>query len=125
MMEFQEKSKPIYLQIIDRLCELVADGTFRPGGRIPSVREFAAEVQVNPNTVMRSYEYLSREGVISNRRGIGFFLNEDALDKVADLTRESFFNGEIQLIFRRLARLKVTPGQLSQYYSDYLNNSKQ
>ena len=67
-MEFNG-NKSIYLQICDEICERVLSGGLGPDMRIPSVREYGSEIGVNPNTVMRSYEKLTNEGVIYNRRG--------------------------------------------------------
>lgn len=67
-MIFKENNKAIYLQIADKICDDILTGHFLAGARIPSVREYAASLEVNANTVMRSYEYLERLGVIFNRR---------------------------------------------------------
>lgn len=124
-MEFQENSKPIYLQIVDRICALIMDGTYAPGGRIPSVRDYAMSLQVNPNTVMRSYEYLSREKVVFNKRGIGFFICEEAVPNVERLNRETFFNGEIQQMFQRISQLRISPSHLAELYEKYLAENNQ
>ena len=73
-MNFKE-SKAIYLQIADRICDEVLLGQYQEEERIPSVREYAAVVEVNANTVMRSYDYLQTQGVIYNKRGIGYFVS--------------------------------------------------
>ena len=80
-MEFNS-NKPIYLQICDAICEQILSGTLRPDERIPSVREYGAEIGVNPNTIMRSYEKLTADGIIYNKRGIGYFISPDALETV-------------------------------------------
>lgn len=71
-MNFKE-SRAIYLQIADRICDDILLGQYEEEGRISSVREYASIVEVNANTVMRSYEYLQSQEVIYNKRGIGFF----------------------------------------------------
>ena len=73
-MEFNS-NRPIYLQICDWICERILSGDLAPDSRIQSVREFGAEIGVNPNTVMRSYEKLTADGIIYNKRGIGYFHN--------------------------------------------------
>ena len=123
-MEFKEKSKPIYLQIVDSLADRVANGTYAEGARIPSVREFAAQVQVNPNTVMRAYDHLSRLGVVFNRRGIGYFIAEGARRIITEIRSREFFEDEILRFFEQLALLGVDPGQLARLYEDYLNERK-
>ena len=99
-MVFKENNKAIYLQIADRICDDVMTGTIEEGARILSVREYAASLQVNANTVMRSYDHLTQEGVLFNKRGIGFFIAENARAIITGMRHESFFNGEIQEFFR-------------------------
>ena len=76
-MNFKE-SRAIYLQIADRICDDILLGQYEEEWRIPSVREYASIVEVNANTVMRSYEYLQSQEVIYNKRGIGFFVASGA-----------------------------------------------
>lgn len=123
-MIFKENAKPIFMQIADRICDEVMAGTFTEGSRIPSVRDYAAILQVNANTVMRSYEHLTREGIIFNRRGIGFFIAEDARARITLISRETFLGEEMTDIFRRLNLLGITPDSLKERYEKYLNDSK-
>ena len=78
-MEFRD-NQAIYMQIADLMCENVLSGAWKPGERIPSIRETAEASQVNPNTVMRTYGYLEDRGIIRNQRGVGFFLSDDAYE---------------------------------------------
>ena len=66
--------KPIYLQIVDVISDRILSGELKGGDRIPSVREYGADIGVNPNTMMRSYEKLTADGIIYNKRGIGYFV---------------------------------------------------
>ncbi len=122
-MLFKENAKPIFLQIADRICDDVMGGTHDEGDRIPSMRDYAATLQVNANTVMRSYEHLQREGIIFNRRGIGFFIAEGARDRITAMSRESFLGEEMADIYRRLNLLGVTPDDLKERYEKYLNET--
>ena len=70
-MNFKE-AKAIYLQIADRICDEILLGQYKEEERIPSVREYAAIVEVNANTAMRSFDYLQSQEVIYNKRGIGY-----------------------------------------------------
>ena len=88
-MNFKE-SKAIYLQIADRICDEVLLGQYQEEERIPSVREYAAVVEVNANTVMRSYDYLQTQGVIYNKRGIGYFVSVGARKLILSLRKEYF-----------------------------------
>lgn len=103
-MEFNS-NKSIYLQICDAICEQILSGTLGPHERIPSVREYGAEIGVNPNTVMRSYEKLTNEGVIYNRRGIGYFISADAKEIVLEALRKDFMENELPAILKRMKLL--------------------
>ena len=65
---------PIYLQIADGIRAAVAAGVYRPGEALPSLRNLAIDVQVNPNTVQRAYDHLEREGLVYSQRGKGLFV---------------------------------------------------
>lgn len=121
-MKFKENNRPIYLQIAETICDGVMNGTFREGERIPSVREYAASVAVNPNTVMRTYEHLSQKGIIANRRGIGFFVTDDAREIILRSRQENFLGDEINDFFRQLSLLGITPDELADRYAKYLNS---
>lgn len=105
-MEFNS-NKPIYLQICDAICEQILSGTLRPDERIPSVREYGAEIGVNPNTIMRSYEKLTADGIIYNKRGIGYFISPDALETVMEAQRKDFIENELPQILRRMKLLGI------------------
>lgn len=110
-MEFSE-NKPIYLQISDAICERILSGEFKPDGRIPSVREYGASIGVNPNTVMRTYEKLTDDGIIFNKRGIGYFVSPDALDVVLANERRTFIEEELPAILKRMKLLGIDPSVL-------------
>jgi DNA-binding transcriptional regulator YhcF (GntR family) len=103
-MEFNG-NKSIYLQICDSICERILSGDLAPEARIPSVREYGAEIGVNPNTIMRSYERLTGEGIIYNRRGIGYFISSDARETVLHEQKKEFLENEMPKIIRRMKRL--------------------
>lgn len=105
-MEF-DSNRPIYVQIADGICRDVLSGTLSPGSRIPSVREWGANIGVNPNTVARSFELLSDRGVIYNQRGIGFFVKEDAVRAIRESERGKFISEEIPAFIRRAELLEI------------------
>ena len=107
IMEFNA-NKSIYLQICDAICEQILSGTLRPDERIPSVREYGADIGVNPNTVMRSYEKLTGEGVIYNRRGIGYFISPNARDIVMEAQRKEFLENELPAVLKRMELLGIS-----------------
>lgn len=74
-------NQSIFIQIAERICDRVLSGNYKADSRIPSVRELAVEMEVNPNTVMRSFERLQANDIIYNKRGIGYFVASDAEQK--------------------------------------------
>ena len=112
-MEFNG-NKSIYLQICDAICEQILSGSLKPDERIPSVREYGAEIGVNPNTVMRSYEKLTNEAIIYNRRGIGYFISPDARETVLEAQRKEFIDNELPIILKRMKLLGIDPKEVLQ-----------
>lgn len=123
-MIFKENNKAIYLQIADMICDQVLAGTLAAGARIPSVREYAASLEVNANTVMRSYDHLEPLGVIFNKRGVGFFICDDAMQKVSAEKKQTFLNEETDYFFRQLMLLGITPKEIGMMYENYLKTNK-
>lgn len=103
-MEF-DSNKPIFMQIVDNFHERILQGELKPEDRILSVRELGAELGVNPNTVMRSYERLTASGIIYNKRGIGYFISDGAKNIVEQLQREDFLTNEVPRIKKKLELL--------------------
>ncbi|MBO6172526.1 MAG: GntR family transcriptional regulator [Bacteroidales bacterium] len=110
-MEFNP-NKAIYLQIRDSICERILSGELKPEDRIPSVREYGASIGVNPNTVMRTYEKLTQEGVIYNKRGIGYFISQEAKDLVLESSRKEFIENELPVMIRKMELLGLDPKEL-------------
>ena len=106
-MQFSDE-KPIWRQIYELMAMRVLSGEWLEGERIVSVRELAQEVGVNPNTVMRSYEKLEGDGIIFNRRGIGFFVSEGAKEHIKQLERQKFMDEELPKLKERLAHIGLT-----------------
>ncbi|MBQ9638531.1 MAG: GntR family transcriptional regulator [Bacteroidales bacterium] len=106
-MEFR-KSRPIYLQIADMVCEQVVSGKLGADDRVPSVRDLGASMGVNPNTVMRTMEYLQREEIVYSRRGMGFFVSDGASQRVHDLQRRRFLDEELPLFVRQMRTLGLS-----------------
>lgn len=103
-MEYNDQ-RAIYLQIADMICEKVLTGSWKGKDRIPSVRELASDFQVNPNTIMRTYNFLQQEEIIYNKRGIGYFLSEDAKEKTVGLKKQEFLEKELPQFINKLTML--------------------
>ena len=82
-MEFSQP-KGIYQQIADQMRDRILAGEWHEGERIPSVRELAVGVGVNPNTVTKSYQALLDREIIENQRGLGYFVAADAKQRIVD-----------------------------------------
>ena len=121
-MEFNS-SKPIWQHICDIVADRVILGQWREGDRIPSVRELAMELQVNPNTVMRSYDLLQRDGIILSQRGIGYFVAEGATFKAQTLCRKEFLESQLPPLFERMTTLGITPEEIAQLFEIYKHNT--
>ena len=104
-MEFQKKDA-IYLQIVEKICENILEKRWQKGEKIPSVRELAITVEVNPNTVMRSYTYLQDMGVIFMKRGIGYFVSENAYEKTIEIMKYNFIKDDLPKVFKNIKLLK-------------------
>ena len=110
-MEF-DQNKPIYLQICDAICEQILDGRLSPEDRIPSVREYGADIGVNPNTVARSYEKLTDSGIIYTKRGLGYFVTADARENVLQIQKKRFLEEEVPAFLRKMKLLEIDPKEI-------------
>lgn len=108
-MDFQ-KQKPIYLQIADRLMEQILGG--QVDDRMPSVRDVAALMGVNPNTVVRTFDHLQTAEIIYNRRGVGYFVSADAKERILAAQRREFLEEELPAIRQRLKALNISTHEL-------------
>ncbi|GAA4873478.1 GntR family transcriptional regulator [Ferrimonas pelagia] len=114
----------IYLQIADRMQEQILTGAWQEGKRIPSIREMAAEVQVNPNTVMRAYAHLQEQGVIFNRRGVGYFVSPEGKARVCAMKQASFIENRLPRLFHEAQLLGISPEQLMKLYQAFRDEER-
>ena len=105
-------NKAIYLQMADRLADDVLAGRYGPGERIPSVREYAVNIGVNPNTAVKAYEELAREGVIYNRRGLGYFVSGEARERIREKRKSEFFRDILPEVARQMTLLDISVDEL-------------
>lgn len=120
-MNFHE-NKPIYLQITDYFCDQILSNKWQAGDRIPSVREIAVQMEVNPNTAIRAFHDLQEEGVLYNQRGVGYFVEEKAFEIVKEKRRRDFINKKLPLLFKDMDQLEFTLEDLKSVYQEYRNN---
>ena len=117
-MEFSQ-SQAIYLQIADFVCEKILLKEWPPESRIPSVRELAVQLEVNPNTVMRTFEFLQQKEIIFNQRGIGFFVGTQAVNHATQYRLETFMDRDLPQVFRSMWLLGMTPEDLNKPFEKY------
>lgn len=115
-MDFNQH-KPIYLQIVEQIEDKILSGALRADERIDSVREMATALGVNPNTVMRSYEFLERGEVVYNKRGVGFFISTEAREKIKFSRKKNFLENEIPTLFAKMNLLEVDIEEVVNLYN--------
>lgn len=105
-MDFNN-TQTIWMQIVDRIFEQILTGVLKPGDKAKSVREMAVAFEVNPNTVMRSYDYLQNNEIFLNKRGIGSFVAEDAVEKIKMLRKKQFMEEEVPMFVKNMKLLEI------------------
>jgi len=122
-MDF-DSSKPIYLQIVDFFYENILIRKWQEGERIPSVREIAMLVEVNPNTAIRAFTHLQEMEVIYNKRGIGYFVSDNGYQKVLAIRRNEFKQVTLPDVFKKMRLLDVTFEEVKNLYEKNLDEDK-
>lgn len=122
-MEFND-NKSIYLQLADIFCEQILVGKWGPLEKIPSVRDMGMMVQVNPNTVLRTYDHLQQKGIIFNKRGLGYFTEEDSVQKIILYRKEDFFTNVLPKFFKTITLLNISLEEISSKYLIYSKENK-
>ena len=110
--------KAIYLQMADRLCDEILAGTYKADDRIPSVREYAVMLGVNTNTAVKTYELLAREGVIYNRRGMGYYVSPDARQQILERRRAEFREQTLPELFRQMRLLDIDIAEIDRAWAE-------
>ncbi len=116
-MQFSEP-KGIYLQIADQIRERILQGEWTAGQRIPSIRELAVDLGVNPNTVTRSYQALVDRRIIASQRGQGYFVSENAVERALAEMKDEFLRDELPRIVRTMRLLGIGPDELAAHAAD-------
>jgi GntR family transcriptional regulator len=117
-MDFHKKDA-IYLQIVEMVCENIINKRWEEGEKIPSVRELAVSVEVNPNTVMRSYTYLQERDIIHIKRGIGYFVSENAYTHTVKIMRTNFIRNDLPIFFKTIKLLNMDFEELKERFAQY------
>jgi GntR family transcriptional regulator len=123
MINFDEH-KPIYLQISDSICEKILIDDYAEDERIPSIREMGAQLGVNPNTVMRSYDHLKSLDIIYDKRGMGFFASPDAKKSVKKMYKKEFMGLEMLSIAKKINLLEISLDDFVESLKEVLEEQK-
>jgi len=105
-------STPIYRQLRDRVVAMILDGVLKQGDPLPSVRQVAADFQINPITVSKAYQELVDENLVEKRRGLGMYVTEGARGALMKSERDRFLSDEWPTLYARLQRLGLSLKEL-------------
>jgi GntR family transcriptional regulator len=123
-MNFNE-NQAIYIQIANIVCDRILSGAWKANERIPSVRELAVELQVNPNTVMRAFDHLQQEQVLYNKRGIGHHVTENSIELILNSRKQYYFDHELPQLFHNLMLLGINPETLKNQYEQHIHKQSE
>ena len=121
-MEFRDK-QAIYLQISEYVCEQILLNKWLVGEKISSIRDLAVAMQVNPNTVQRAYDFLQQQEIITNKRGVGYFVEEDAMERIRIFRKELFVQNDLPVFFRNLFLLNMDFKEVKQLYDQFIKDN--
>ncbi len=120
-MEFRDHPA-IYTQIAEYVCEQILLKKWKLGDKIISIRELAVSIEVNPNTVQRAYDILQQNNIITNKRGVGYFTEPDAMESILSFRREQFMENELPVFLRNLYLLKIDMKDIKTQYDQFVKD---
>ena len=121
-MEFRD-NPAIYIQIAEYVCEQILLKKWKLGEKIISIRELSFAIEISPNTVQRAYDFLQQKSIIANKRGIGFFAETDATERIISFRKEQFMENELPVFLRSLYLLKVDPMEIKAHYEQFVKDN--
>ena len=121
-MEFREK-QAIYLQIAEYVCEQILLKQWPLETKILSIRDLAVAMQVNPNTVQRAYDFLQQREIITNKRGVGYFVENEAMHRVVAFRKEQFLENELPLFLRSMYLLDIPMEEIEMRYEKFIDET--
>jgi len=121
-MDFRD-SPAIYIQIAEYVCEQILLKKWKLGDKIISIRELAVTIEVNPNTVQRAYDFLQQQNIITNKRGIGYFTEPDAMELILSFRREQFMDNELPVFLRNMYLLKLDMKEIKTLYDQFIKDN--
>lgn len=121
-MEFRD-NQAIYIQIAEYVCEQILLKKWKPGEKIISIRELAVAIEVNPNTVQRAYDILQQNNIITNKRGVGYFTEEDTVENILTFRKEQFMENELPVFLRNMYLLNIDIKEIKNQYDQFVKDN--
>lgn len=121
-MEFKE-NPAIYIQIAEYVCEQILLKKWKLGDKLISIRDLAVKMEVNPNTVQRAYDFLQQRDIIINKRGIGYFIEDDAMGRILTFRREQFIENELPVFMRNIFLLKIDFKEIKTQFDQFVKDN--
>lgn len=121
-MEFKE-TPAIYIQIAQYVCEQILLKKWMLGDKIISIRDLAVTMEVNPNTVQRAYDFLQQRDIITNKRGIGYFIDDDAMERILSFRREQFMENELPVFMRNIYLLNIDFKEIKSSFDQFVKDN--
>jgi DNA-binding transcriptional regulator YhcF (GntR family) len=121
-MDFRE-NPAIYIQIAEYVCEQILLKKWKLSDKIISIRDLAISMEVNPNTVQRAYDFLQQREIITNKRGIGYFIEEDAMERILSFRREQFMENELPVFLRNIYLLKIDFKEIKSQFEQFVKDN--
>jgi GntR family transcriptional regulator len=122
-MEFREK-QAIYMQIAEYVCDQILMKKWNSGEKLISIRELAISLEVNPNTVQRTYDFLQQLQVISNKRGVGYFIENNAEENILLYRKDQFLKNDLPQFLRNVYLLKIDFKEIQAQYNQFSKDQK-
>ncbi|HOK67616.1 MAG TPA: GntR family transcriptional regulator [Anaerohalosphaeraceae bacterium] len=113
--------RPVYQQIIDQIKQEIASGRLLPGEQLPTIRQLAVQLVINPNTIAKAYKYLEQEGLINTRPGGGSFVSEIS-SRLSDSAKKEIVCQFLKQAAVESVLLKVAPELLKEWFEETLKN---
>lgn len=111
------QKQTIYLQIAEHLTEKILRKELNAEEKIPSIREMAINIEVNPNTIVRTYSYLEEKNIIRKERGIGYFVTKEAFKIIQKIKKQHFLSTELPYLFKTMDLLNLDFNEIQVIYN--------
>ncbi len=121
-MDFKE-TPAIYIQIAEYVCEQILLKKWKLGDKLISIRDMAVNMEVNPNTVQRAYDFLQQRDIITNKRGVGYFIDDNAMEKILSFRKEQFMENELPVFLRNIFLLDIDFKEIKTLYEQFVKDN--